>query len=493
MIRQTTFLLLILGILWGCSVEKQKLNSTSLHFSLNDSLLRNPIALIFEDDGYHLFYSYESEGGSGKWGQAKSSDLIRWENVPMSFESDQVSTQQVKSIVVDWNQTTEFSADGPAMMAISVSDDQFGELEIFYSDDKGASWNQDAEGSINLPDYYEPIQSLKVFWNEDLQRWTMLVLSGYEVRFYLSDNLSDWEYQSRFGEDIYLKHGNWTAVDFLPMEMAETHEVKWVLFISADSGSPNEGSGVQYFVGDFDGYVYRASHNKPKWIDHGSDLYQAIVLSDYRASNKAPVLVGSIYNSIYSKFNIDIDESGVFSIPRELTMKEEFHDYYLISQPVSAAETRKENRKQIEEIELKEGVDIGHKVNLPVKIDLTFDVNDRLYLGMAESFGLKVKNETGQELMLGYQAERRYFYIADPTIQQNFPDTWDGFNYAPYVTNEPTMNLTLIIDHNSAELFAMNGLISLSRKFNFKSEWQQVELFAEKGTITLKGGTITEF
>ncbi|RKD90739.1 glycoside hydrolase family 32 protein [Mangrovibacterium diazotrophicum] len=490
MIRQTTFLLLILGILWGCSTEKRQHDSASLHFRLNDSLLQNPITLLYEDGNYHLFYSYKSENGVEKWGQAQSLDLIQWNNVPMNFESDQLSAQQVKSVVVDWNQSTEFSTDGAAIIAISVSDDQFGELELLHSEDNGASWLKDTEGPILLPDYYEPIQSLKVFWNDDLQRWTMLVLSGYEVRFYSSDNLRDWEYQSRFGDDVYLKHGNWTAVDFFPMEMAGTHELKWVLFISADSGSPNEGSGVQYFVGDFDGYVYQASHNKPKWVDHGSDLYQAIVLSDYAASNKAPVLLGRIYNSIYSKFNIDTDESGVFSITRELTLMEEFHDYYLISKPVIPSKTES---KTVDEAALNESVQIAKKIDLPVKIDLTFDVNDRLYLGMAESFGVKLKNENGQELMLGYQAERRYFFIANPTIQQNFPDTWDGFNYAPYVTNEPTMDLTLIIDHNSAELFAMNGLISLSRKFNFKGEWQQVELFAEKGAITLKGGTISRF
>lgn len=493
MIRQTTFLLLILGLLWGCSGKEQQQNSPSLHFSMNDSVFQNPIALIFEDGNYHIFYSFKADNGVEKWGQAQSSDLIQWNNIPMSFESVQLSTQQVKSVVVDWNQTTEFSADSLAMIAFSVSDNQFGELELLYSEDKGASWSQDAEGPIILADYYEPIQSLKVFWNDDLQRWTMLVLSGYEVRFYSSDNLKDWEYQSRFGDDVYLKHGSWTGIDFFPMEITETNEIKWVLFISADSGSPNEGSGVQYFVGDFDGYVYQASHNKPKWIDHGSDLYQAIVLADYWATNKTPVLIGHIHNSIYRKFNIDTTESGVLSIPRKLTMAEKFHDYYLISQPALATETMNENREQIKEIELKDAVKIEQKVKLPLKIELTFDVNDRLYLGMAESFGVKVKNDSGQELMIGYQAERRYFYIADPTIQQNFPDTWDGFNYAPYVTNEPTMDITIIMDEKSVELFAMNGLISLTRKFNFNGEWQHVELFAEKGSVTLKGGTITKF
>ena len=37
------------------------------------------------------------------------------------------------------------------------------------------------------------------------------------------------------------------------------------------------------------------------------------------------------------------------------------------------------------------------------------------------------------------------FFVADPSIRKIYPDTWDGFNYAPYVTNEPNMDMTIII------------------------------------------------
>jgi fructan beta-fructosidase len=112
---------------------------------------------------------------------------------------------------------------------------------------------------------------------------------------------------------------------------------------------------------------------------------------------------------------------------------------------------------------------------------------------MAESFGVTIKTREGKELILGYQAERRYFYIADPSIQRDFPDSWDGFYYAPYVTNEPELDMTLIIDQNSAELFAMNGLISVSRKFSFDAESIQVSIFSETGSVNLLEGSITEF
>ena len=485
-----TILLLILVVFWGCTGNKKQEVTDSLHFSLKDSILQNPIALIYAEDNYQLFYNY-MVNGEEKFGLAESKNLVNWSNKPMVFESKEIASQNIKTIITDWNQTTDYSEETSALIAFEPIEENYGELTLLYSIDNGSTWKQDTENTIILADFYEPVQDVKVFWNEETQSWNLLTLSGYEVRFYSSTDLKNWEYLSRFGDDVALKSGQWTSIDFFPIELAETNETKWVLFISADSGSPNEGSGVQYFVGDFDGYVYQASHNKPKWIDHGSDLYQAVVLSDYRMVNKKPVLIGTLYNSIYEKFSIPNNSPTEFSLPRQLTLKEKFYDYYLFSEPVEAIE--KAATETISETELTDAKTIEKSLNLPARIDLTFDVNSRLYLGMAESFGVTITTKEGKELILGYQAERRYFYIADPSIQRDFPDSWDGFYYAPYVTNEPQLDMTLIIDENSAELFAMNGLISVSRKFDFESNSVQLQLFGEQGKVNLQKGSITEF
>ena len=483
--------ILIVVVLWGCTNSPTQKLKSPLHFSLTDSVPQNPIALIYIENEYHLFFNYSNDEGIEKWGLAESKDLFHWTNKSMNFQSSEVGEQNIKTVGADWAQATKYSIEDPALFAFGTVVDRFGQLTLFYSNDKGMSWKQEINSPIILADFYEPIQDLKVIWNDEQQKWIMLVLSGYEVRFYSSDDLQNWEYLSRFGDDVYLKSGEWTGIDFFPMEEEKNQNTKWVLFISADSGSPNEGSGVQYFVGDFDGYVYQASHNKPKWIDHGSDLYQAVVLSDYGTVGKEPVMIGSIFSFIYKKFNIPVDSVVEFSLPRKLILQEVFYDYYLPTKPIVAGET--DEKEIIVETELKDGYQIEKSMQLPFQIDLTFDVNSRLYLGMAESFGVRISNKAGNELIMGYQAERRYFYIADPSIQQNFPDTWDGFYYAPYVTNEPSLDMTLIIDKNSAELFAMNGLITLSRKFDFSGEALQVKVFAESGSVTLKEGVFTPF
>ncbi len=483
-------IILVLIVFLGGSGCGNKNIRTSIHFSLQDSALTKPVEIICVDDVYHLYYTYSIDGKSKKWGQVESKDLQHWNNVPMRIES--ATENNIKSILVDWSYLTKYSNEKPGLIAFCSNDDKSGELSLLFSHDNGLTWNEDSDVSILLDGLSDPIMDLKVFWNDNTQKWNMLVLSGYQVQFYSSDDLKEWEYVSRFGDDVYLKSGEWTSVDFFPMEVEKTGVIKWILTISADKGSPNEGSGVQYFVGDYDGFAYVSSHNKPKWIDHGSDIYQTVVLSDYYTVNKQPVLIGSIYNSIYQKFNLPDDAQTEFSLVRKLSLIEKFNDLYLIQQPTNLAESNSASNTFISGIELADQKQIEEKAQLPIKIDLKFNVDNRLYLGMAEVFGVKISNDNGQELIVGYQAERRYFFISDPSIQKNYPDTWDGFNYAPYVTNEPQVDMTLIIDQKSVELFAMEGLVGVSRKFVFEGDVVDLQFFGKNGSISLQEGKITE-
>ncbi len=482
--------LLLFVLSLGCTQVDKNQSISSLHFGLNDSILQHPVELIYLNDYYYLFFNYANDSSSGQLGCAQSKDLVDWSIQPVSYEDNY---PEVQSIVTDYNFRTNYSTDSPALIAMCPDTDQYGKLALTISNDNGLTWSHNAANDVFLPDYYEPIKDVKVFWYDDQEKWIMLTISGYEIRYYASIDFQNWEYINRFGDEVYLKSGEWNHIDFFPIEETVTKDLKWVLFISSDSGSPNEGSGVQYFVGDFNGYVFKASHNKPKWIDHGSDLYQAIVLSDYFNVGKDPVLVGTIFNSIYHKFNITTNPLSEFSILRSLSLEEKFHDYYLISEPVNTYENIAKEVDLIDLVELSDNRYVEKTQDLPIRINLTFNVNNRLYLGMAESFGIRLTSNAGDELILGYHAERRYFFVADPSIRKKYPDTWDGFNYAPYVTNEPTMDMTIIIDKNSVELFAMNGLISLSRKYAFNDESVQIKLFAEKGSITLIEGSLTEF
>lgn len=486
--KNQTLIIVVLLVLFGCS-QVGKQNSVDLHLSLSDSKFQHPLALLFDDGAYRLFTNQETEEEKLEWIQLKSEDLLLWERVPMQIHSMDSAECTIKTVVSDWNQTTSFSNNGPALIAMGTNNNSYGELVVWISHDHGLTWENEPNSKIELPDFFEPIADLKAFWDQDREQWILLTLSAYEIRFYASADFKNWEYLSRFGDDVYLREGQWTKIDFFPMDDTQSQTTQWVLFISADNGSPNESNGVQYFVGDFDGFIYHSSHNKPKWVDHGSDLYQAIVLADYKVVDKNPVLIGKISGSDASRENT----SNLFSIARVIQLEEEFHDYYLRELPVSEVDVKSISQELIHQEELYDGRTFKLQSNLPCRINLTFDVDSRLYLGLAETFGVKIRCKKGTELFAGYQAERRYFFVAEPATDKNAQFAWKGFNYFPYVCNEPSMDLSILLDKNSVELFAMDGLVSLTKQIDFDEEGIEIEVFAENGKVNLLNGSIEKF
>lgn len=490
--------LLFLALLLSCGSDRGgETPKAKIHFSQTGSNLGNPVALIFSEGNYHLFFEKQSNGNIADWGHAQSSDLVHWENlhlnIPVAPEFKKHGT-----IVIDWGNSSGLGQKIPPLVAIFTPEGNLQQtpvglqLALKYSTDNGTSWSQYTAQPVVLPDFHSPVNSIKVIWHEETQKWIMLVLSGYNIHLYSSTNLINWEYVSRFGESVFVKLGQWSSVDFFPMEVVGSSQTKWVLFISGDTGSPNDGSGIQYFTGDFDGYVFKATRDKPKWLDNGSDNFSGVVLSDHLVANKPVYFIGNIYSSLYERLNITPEKSGAFTLARKLILKDGYDGLSIFSEPVESLETIEKGEQLIREISFSNEVKFRNKLKLPLEINLKFDLNNRLYLDMAEVFGVNLSNGKGDKLVMGYHSQKGYFFIADPTISQKYQNSWSGFVYAPYVIGAPVMDIKIIVDYTSVELFAMYGLASLTRKYSFADNWVKMTLFTEGGKITLREGNTRE-
>ncbi len=493
--------ILLIFVLAACKTAlKKETAQPEVHFSLTDMNLGAPTGLFYFEDEYHLFYQCSPDSGnlnSGSWGHSKTADLVHWQKLPLAIRPENDEIPGSGSIVIDWNNSSGFGNGTTPMVAIYITrneqdlNPEIQTLALSYSTDKGISWQKDAT-SITLENCFIQPNDVRVFWHEETQRWMMGVLTGYEVRFYSSLDLKTWNYESVFGENIYTKEGDWTHLCFLPLKIDSTQSTKWIMMISGSSGSPNEGSGVQYFYGDFDGYVFNSPRNKAKWLDNGSDNYAGVVLSNYIESGKPAYYIGLIDNYKYKQGQAGSKVADVYSIPRKLTLHDEYNDYYIISEPVNAFETIEESKQLLKETKFSGELKIKKQLDIPLEINLKFDVNNRIYLNMAEIFGIRLSNDYGDELTIGYHSQRRYFFISEIKKGEVQTDVWDGFQYAPYVIEGESVDLKIIVDHTSAELFAADGLITLSRKYFLSTQWNKIALISENGDITLKEGDITE-
>jgi fructan beta-fructosidase len=493
--------ILLIFVLAACkTASKKETGLPEIHFSLTDMKLGAPTELFYFEDEYHLFYQCSPDSvnlNSISWGHAKSTDLVHWQLLPLAINpvSDEIIGSG--SIVIDWNNSSGFGNETTPMVAIYATTNEqninpeIQTLALSVSTDKGTTWQKEAT-PVFLENCFIQPNDVRVFWHEETQRWMMGVLTGYEVRFYSSADLKNWEYESVFGENVYSKVGEWTHLSFSPLKIEDTQKMKWIMMISGSADSPNEGSGVQYFYGDFDGYVFKSERTKPKWLDNGSDNYAGVVLSNYIESGKPAYYIGLIDNDRYKHGQSESEVADVYTIPRKLTLRDEYSDFYIVSEPVNAIETIAENKQLLKETTFSGELKIKQQLEIPLEINLKFDVNNRLYLNLAEVFGIRLSNGQGDELTIGYHSQRRYFFISETKKGENRLDDWNGFQYAPYVIKEPTIDLKIIVDRTSAELFAMDGMITLSRKYFISSGCNKIALISENGDITLQEGDITE-
>jgi sucrose-6-phosphate hydrolase SacC (GH32 family) len=454
--------ILLLMVTVGCKENsRNSLGKSSVLYSSEN--LGTPVAMHFFENEYHLFYRYAENDSINGLGHLVSDDLLSWEETTPAFEFTSEEQFKSASIVRDWNNNSGLGNENTIILAYVLKKDI---LSVLYSTDFGKSWQNWIE-SINIEAPVISVNDLKITWNEDAQKWILLLIRDYGVEFYASDDLRNWEFHSEFDSESTVKKGIWTGVDFFPMEYKETTEIKWCLAISTTEGAKNEGSGTQYFVGDFTNLQFHTTDDV-KWMDGGTDYYSPVVLSDYLLLNKTPYSIAKI------------DKNPSLTLARSLFLAKRYNEYFITSEPVKEINQLKHKTKQLAGQEFEGKLNIKQTQLLPLEIKLTFELNNRIYLDFAEVFGITLENENQDKLMVGYHNERRYFFIA--------------FNneivFAPCVIEQPEVEMRLIINESSVEFFAIDGFVSMTKSYASELTLNQLSLFTEGGKITLKNGTV---
>ena len=87
-----------------------------------------------------------------------------------------------------------------------------------------------------------------------------------------------------------------------------------MLLVSVLTGAPGGGSGMRWWLGDFDGTTFTPEHGD--WLDHGRDCYAAVTWND--APDGRRVMIGWLSNWAYAH---DVPSSGwrgAMTLPRDL-------------------------------------------------------------------------------------------------------------------------------------------------------------------------------
>lgn len=439
-----------------------------LHFSPKAHWMNDPNGMVYADGVYHLFfqhYPYNTNWGPMHWGHATSTDLIHWKELPIALYPDSLGYIFSGSAVLDKNNTSKFGTTGkPPMVAIFTYHDPKGQQAgrkdfetqaIAYSLDNAKTWTKYSGNPVvknpGVPDFRDP----KVCWFAPTKKWIMTVATQDRVTFYSSPDLKEWKRESDFGATQGAHGGVWECPDLFPLKY-NGKEI-WVLIANTNPGGPNGGSGTQYFTGNFDGHTFTSNDSLTKWLDYGPDEYAGVTWSN---TGNDRLFIGWMTNLSYAG---DIPTStwrSSLTLVRKLGLDKINGTYRITSLPLSAAlDKLKTGQQVVSNTNGKEDIKLSGE---PLK--MTFQANAN------SNFELTFKYKGGESITVGYNAAAMEYFIDRANGGNvNFNSAFTKRHTAPRFSTNAQINLTLVLDKSSLELFADNGLSVMTSTFFIQS------------------------
>jgi levanase/fructan beta-fructosidase len=243
----------------------------------------------------------------------------------------------------------------------------------------------------------------------------------FKISFFTSPDLKSWNHLSDFGP-LGATGGCWECPDLFSLP-TPTGEKVWVLLVSLNPGGITNGSGTQYFIGNWDGTTFTTEQKSNKWIDYGRDNYAGVTFND--APEGRRIFIGWMSNWEYAVNFPSPIWRGQMTTPRELAIVEADGEIFLSSNPISELKTEH---------------------------DYSFEIN-------ANEDSIFTISSENKEVVINYDASRKKISI-------NRSAAWlSGMNDTPQISPKidlENFTLRILLDHGSAEIFVPEVGLSMT-------------------------------
>ncbi len=458
------------------------------HLTAGKNWRNDPNGLVYHDGIYHAFYQYNPHGnswGNMSWGHSTSKDLVHWEQQPVAMEASPEEEIFSGCIVVDTNNASGLgSAENPPMVALYTS--AYGKngalpqgaqaQSIAFSLDSGSTW-QKYQGNpvLNLAPTNNNFRDPKVTWYEPGRYWVMttVVADAQVVKMFKSTDLLRWEFLSDFS-GVGAQGGLWEVPELVQMDVEGSTARKWVMLLSINPGGIAGGSGMQYFVGEFDGTRFTPENaaaadaplEESQWLDHGADYYAANSISG--APGDKPVLLGWMGNWDYAQDVPTTPWRGSMAVPRELTLVRGGKRFELRSAIAGAAKETLERSGEVKSKNLTVGSalqDLGPDFAARSQlIELEMDLTSANEAGLI----LRRSSDGNAGLRISYTPETRTVRVdRSQAGTSNFSEKFSPFHEVKLQSsgNDRAVRLTILLDSSSVEVFIGSGEAVISDTF----------------------------
>lgn len=353
---------------------------------------------------------------------------------------------------------------------------------IAYSLDEGETWTTyDAENPVihNPPSGYEDeFQNFRdpfVFWHHDTQKWISVttIASVHKLAIWTSDDLKAWTFASEFGP-YNAVGGVWECPNLFQLPIkGDPSNKKWVMVLGLNPGGPpgTVGSGTQYFIGDFDGSMFKADsdnvypgNDTSNWMDWGPDFYAA---ASYNGLPEGEVIQIAWMNNWQYGATVPTDPwRSAMSIPRRLSLEKVDGKVTLLQQPhESWKSVSKHSGSKHSWKSASEGSTSLDAPGKAFKIDLSF-ADHESDDSHASAFAISIRANSGfdQETLVGYNfTSKEVFVDRQHSGNVSFDKTFATLYHTPLKASaDGRVNLQVFVDWSSVEVLGGQGEVSLT-------------------------------
>ena len=307
----------------------------------------------------------------------------------------------------------------------------------------------------------------------------------------LNGTLTDWT--AITGDWIPSTHGNnggiWECPTLIELPIdGDPSKTKWVLQVSMNDGAPAGGSGMQYFVGEFDGKTFtnENSSDQTLWTDYGADFYAAVDWSGIEGENGEKYWLGWMSNWQYANNTPTSTWRSSMTLPRKIELTQTKDGVRLKQTPVSLHAIRNHREKVSHENKT-----ISSDHNLlsifsgdTYEIIAEFDVSN----STSSEFGLEVrKGLEGETTKIGYDVKKQEMFL-DRTHSDTFHYGNEVLDYhnGPLRLDDQTVKMHIIVDRSSIEVFGNNGEMVITDQIFPNPSSQNIKVYSKDGNVLLK-------
>lgn len=441
--------------------------------------MNDPNGLIFYQGEYHAFYQHYPLGpwpGPMHWGHAKSKDLVHWEHLPIALAPSTQYDNGDHPVHGVWSGSA-VDNDGELTLIFTAHNEGNTPVEVqcIARSRNGIDFEKGEKPVIGGPpdDECFGFRDPKA-WRHG-GKWYLVLGYGREGRgkalLYTSKGLNDWTYVGPAAESDGTLGDMWECPDLFRLGPAADD---YVLIFSPMNIAPVK---TLYLSGKFDYASGRLTTKQKDRIDYGFDFYAPQTFEDDKGRR---IMFG--WMNIWGAEMPEKEDGwmGAFTIPRELELAP---DGTLRYHPVAELRELRGEHAAVSRTRLAAGTEreLDGVESRSAEVIAVFQPEAS---GDA-TFGLRVRcsADGGQYTEISYST-------AEGILRMNRDHAGAGAGGVSEVSLAPMadgrVKLHLFLDTSSVELFANDGVKTITNRIYPDTASVGIKLFAEQGDVLLE-------